>query len=423
MTERNRRFSGGTKLAVWSAAALLAAVLLLLAGAVREEGPGREDLLGLVKAQSGSLRTPEPDRHGEGPAASPDGAAQLTHSEPQEETAEVTLAVGGAVAASRAVRECAQEAGRYDFSTVFMGIGSAFSGADLALVTLESLTAPMLSYDGQNAPPELLDALRACGVGFVSAATEHILDKGYEALDRTLLELTTKGLDAVGVRQGGLPGTIIGVGGIRIALLGYTYGLSEEGNERTKSDARGMVPILTEDGAAADIAAARAQGADVVAVFPHWGIKNSRETPESIRSMAVRLAEAGADLIVGTHPNIVQGTERLQVRRADGLTYDAFVMYSAGSLLTDARAEENSAGAVFRIRLTRRSGSREVQIGEPEVIPIYIARQQEDGRTSFRIVEAENEAALLGLIPSERAGAARAAQIVREAAGIPKEAL
>ena len=422
MAGGGKRFSGGTKLAVWSAAALLAAVLLMLAGAMREKSPAREELLSLVKAQSGGMRQAAPERPDGRPAAVSDDGAPEAPPVQQETEAEVTLAVGGAVSVPRAVRECAQEAGRYDFSTVFMGIGNAFSGADLALVTLESLTAPMLPYDGQNAPPEILDALRASGVGLVSVATEHMLDRGYEALDHTLLELTTKGLDAVGVRRDGLPGTMIGVGGIRIALLGYTYGLSEEGAEKTKADQRGAAPVLSEDVAAADIAAARANGADVVAVFPHWGVKNSKETPESIRRTAVRLAEAGADLIAGTHPNVVQGAEKLRVRRADGLTYDSWVLYSSGSLLTDARAEENSAGAVFRIRFVRRTGSREVLIGDPEVIPVYIARQAEDGQTSFRIVEAENEAALQVLVQSERVSAARAAQIVREAAGIPKEA-
>ena len=59
------------------------------------------------------------------------------------------------------------------------------------------------------------------------------------------------------------------------------------------------------------------------------------ETLPLLAKMSVTLAQAGADVILGTHPNVVQGTERLTVTRADGLEYDAVVCYSLGNLLTE----------------------------------------------------------------------------------------
>ena len=163
----------------------------------------------------------------------------------------------------------------------------------------------------------------------------------------------------------------------------------------------------------ADIATARTLGADIVVLLPHWGVKNRSDTPESVRALAGRLASAGADVILGAHSGVVQGVERLMTRRADGREAETLVCYSLGNLLTDARAEENAAGLVLRIPIAYDTATRSVSLGEEQVIPTYVACQEEDGQSVWRVVEAENEAALSGLVEEERAAALRAARRVR----------
>ena len=410
MAGRKSRHSAGS-LAVLALALLavlfLLGFLLFVGRGARESTPellerhAREGRLTAAES-SPQTRTAPPEQPL--PAATP-----LPAPEPEKQASSgFLLAAAGTVFVPRAVREFAFENGRYDFSTVFLGLGPSLTEADLSVLTLETVTDERQPYDGVNAPPALLDALRSSGVDLVSLGTEHALEKGWDALAVTQAELTTRSMAQVGIRtdEGSLPGEIFSVNGIRVALLGYTY--LPEGTL-----ASGQLASLDEDAMARDIATVRAQGAEVVIVMAHWGVKNRQETPQSVRRLARRLCEAGADIILGTHPNIVQPIERMTVTRNDGLAHEALAVYSLGSLLTDARAPENTAGLVVQVPVEYDSALRRVSIGEMRLLPTYVARQEEEGVLSWRVVEAEDETAISALNEQERAAARRAAALVR----------
>lgn len=339
---------------------------------------------------------------------------------PVPEASTFTLAAAGTVYAPKAVRQCAQESGdHYDFTQVFAGLGDALSRADLTVMTLETTTAGQeKGYGNYNTPPQILDALRDSGVDLVALATERALDKGYEGLEITLSELTTRGVASTGVSlHGGNSGTVMNIGGVQVALLAYTYGLSDEGKEKSQADERGAVAMIDTEAMVEDIVSARVNGADVVVVLPHWGTKNKQETPDNVRALARTLAEAGADVILGTHPNVVQGTERLSVTRSDGLTYESIVCYSLGSLLTDARTPENTAGMIAQLEITYDPVTRRTSLGELQITPVYIARQREDNQNVYRVVDAGNAQAVSALSPQEQAAAQEAAQLVSKMTG------
>lgn len=348
------------------------------------------------------------------------GAAAAADTEtPAPAVSSFTLAAAGTVYAPKAIRESAMEgAEHYDFEPIFAGLGTALSDADLAIVTLETTTAgEEKGYGSYNTPPQILDALRAAGADLVSLATERALDKGYDGLRLTVSELTARGLMCAGVTpEGGSRVRVIGVNGIQVAVLAASYGISDEGRERTKESERGALCLLETQQMAADIRAARAEGADVVIVLPHWGTKNKTETPAAVRRMAEELAEAGADVILGTHPNVVQGTERLRVTRADGLEYETVVCYSLGSLLTDARAAENTAGMIAHLTVSYDPSARRVSLDELACTPVYIARDRKDGGVIYRIVDTGNGEAVAALSATEREAAENAVRIVRDAA-------
>ena len=329
----------------------------------------------------------------------------------------IRLAVGGTVYVPRAVRQGAQERNAFDFMPAFEGVSGAFSGADLAIATLEGTAADSRQgYDNYNVPPELFDALRACGVDLVSLATEHALDSGYEGLDLTLSELTARGMSSAGVNREDVRATMMRIGGIQVAVLAYTYGLSDAGKAKTQNDERGVMPGLDLNAMIADVRQARVSGANLVIVLPHWGTKNKADTADTIRLMARELAQAGADVILGTHPNVVQQTQRLRVTRSDGLEYEAVVCYSLGSLMTDSRAEENTAGMIAQLDVTYDPVTRETTLGRLECVPVYVARQREEGKTVYRAVDAQNEEELERLESGERQRAEAAEAAVRSAA-------
>lgn len=328
----------------------------------------------------------------------------------------ITLAVGGTVYAPRAVRESGRSGRNYDFTSVFEGISGVMADADLAIATLETTTAGAdMGWGNYNAPPEILDALRSAGLDLFSLATERALDMGYEGLDLTVSELTRRGLAYAGVNPDGsaASASMMRVGGIQVAVLAYTYGLSDEGAAKTQNDRRNVVSLLDKARMIRDITQARVSGANLIIVLPHWGTKNKQETPENLRVLAQELAQAGADIIVGTHPNVAQGTDRLRVTRSDGIEYDAVVCYSVGSLLTDARTPENTAGMIAQIDVTYDPLSRRTTLEELVTVPLYIARQREEGDAAYRVVDAHDEDALSALTESERREAEEAARRIQ----------
>lgn len=329
----------------------------------------------------------------------------------------ITIAAAGTIYAPKMVRESAKVGGQYDFGPVFAGLCGTLEDADLAIATLETTTAGEdKGFGNYNTAPELLDALRDCGVDLLALATERALDKGYEGLDLTLRAMTARGLAHAGVRADGERGaTMMRIGGIQVAVLAYTYGVSEEGSRKTDGDRRAVMALMETEQMLDEIRQARANGANVVIVLPHWGTKNILETPEQVKRMAVTLAQAGADVILGTHPNVPQGMERLTVTRADGLAHEAVVCYSLGSLLTDSRTAENTAGMVAHVSVTYDPVTRRTTLGETYCTPVYIARQRVDDQTVYRVVDAESAEALESLTQSERQAAQQAVEIIRSA--------
>ncbi|MBR2942583.1 MAG: CapA family protein [Clostridia bacterium] len=353
------------------------------------------------------------------PARQTTAAPAATHTPiPQKTT--ITIAAAGTVYAPKAVRQTVETgADQYDFTPVFAPLEKALGSADLAIATLETTTAGSeKGYGNYNTPVQILDALRDCGLDILALATERALDKGYDGLAITMQEMTSRGISFAGAAgDGEAAAATSSIGGVQVAVLAYTYGLSGEGEEKTQSDAQGMVAKLDSERIRSDIAAVRHAGANLVIVLPHWGTKNKAATPDEVVALAREMAVAGADIVLGTHPNVVQGIERITATRADGLAYETLVCYSLGSLLTDARTEENTAGMAVSIDVTYDPVTRRVEIAAPQVMPLYIARTREEEKTVYRVVPAEDEQAVAALEEKEQAAAQKAAGIVRNAAG------
>lgn len=386
-------------------------VLAALSSPEIEESPAAQSVVASSAVSAALLTATQQPTQAPSPTDTP---------RPQPRT--LTLAAAGTVYAPKAIRQTAEESGgQYDFEPIFSALTQAVSAADLAVVTLETTTAGSeKGYGNYNTPAQILDALRACGFDLISMATERALDKGYDGLSITLQEITRCGMFYAGVGEDASSAsgaTMLSIDGVQVAVLACSYGLSDEGKQNSGGDSRGALATMDLERLRSDVAKARMEGANLVVVLPHWGTKNKLETPESVRGMAKALAQAGADIILGTHPNVVQGVERILATRADGLEYETVVFYSLGSLLTDARSEENTAGMIAQIDVTYDPVTRRISLGEAGVTPVYIASTKESDAMVYRVVPAEDEEALAALDAGEQEAARRAAQIVRSAVG------
>ncbi len=181
-----------------------------------------------------------------------------------------------------------------------------FKSADLAIANFENPAPDRWRFHSKgtvfSANPAHLSGLVNAGIDWVSLANNHIGDAGRNGILQTM-----GNLDDVGIRHGGTGrdatrahrATLMEVGDVTVGILGYdTIAAYYHADADTAGSAN-----MTTKGLRRDIAAAREAGADVVVVFPHWGVEyQAKATPKQQR-LGRAAIDAGADLVIGNHPH------------------------------------------------------------------------------------------------------------------------
>lgn len=248
---------------------------------------------------------------------------------------EIRLVMVGDILLHTPLAESGKKAeGGYDFSAVFENLKEEIEGADVALVNQEVIIGGeelgVSGYPAFNAPYELGDALMDAGFDVVLHATNHALDKRKKGI-----------LNCLSFWRENYPDTaVLGIHdstesqqeiyvyeqqGIRIAVLNYTYGTN---GVELPEDMPYAVDLLQKDRVAADLEKAN-EIADFVVVCPHWGKEYVLEQTESQENWAEFFAENGADLILGTHPHVIEPIERITSENGN----QAIVYYSLGNFV------------------------------------------------------------------------------------------
>ncbi len=209
---------------------------------------------------------------------------------------------------------------------------SILSGADITFANFEMAlprgdsdrVAPDVSPDliGVNAA---LGPFLEAGVDVVALATNHIMDWGAEGLADTLAQFRERGVETVGAGmtlEEAARAVVIERAGLKVGFAAFT----PEQRWTAEPGSPGAAPLRFE------LVKEALEGmgdADVRVISLHWGLEmSSYPTPED-RELARRIAEAGADLILGHHPHVIQGVERF------GRTH---VVYSMGNFIFDIDA-------------------------------------------------------------------------------------
>jgi poly-gamma-glutamate capsule biosynthesis protein CapA/YwtB (metallophosphatase superfamily) len=187
--------------------------------------------------------------------------------------------------------------------------------ADLLIGNLEApLTARterVCSWrNSLRAEPGYVDVMKSVGFDAVCLANNHAMDYGWEALHESIMHLEQAGILHFGAgvnAQASRKPAIVDVHGKKIALLGYCdvyVGIPLYAGENTPG-----VAALDLRSVAEDVAAAR-RVADHVIVNVHWGTEYIRIPHPAQREIAAAIVRAGASLVIGHHPHVLQGAER-----------------------------------------------------------------------------------------------------------------
>ena len=227
--------------------------------------------------------------------------------------------------------EAARSGEGFDYGPVFAALAPRMRAADLAVVNLETTLTRRERYTGYplfRSPVALADALREAGVDVAVMANNHCCDGGAEGIRTSIEELDRCGIRHTGVFADSLDyrrnhPLYLTWCGLRLALVNYTYGTNgmpvPEGMIVNRIDTVRM---------AADLAAARSEGADFIVACLHWGNEYERRANAAQRSLAAFLRRHGVDVVVGSHPHVVQPWE------ADSAHV---VLYSLGNLVSNQR--------------------------------------------------------------------------------------
>lgn len=304
---------------------------------------------------------------------------------PPPPVARVTLlAVGDLMTHSPQFPAARTADGSYDFTHCFAEVAPYIGSADLAIGNLETvLGGAALGYSGFptfNAPDAFAEALVEAGFDVLTTANNHCLDQGPAAADRTL-----DVLDRLGVRHTGTARTkaeadsllTIDVEGVKVAIVAYTYSL----NGFTPPADRGwMVNQIDKAAMIAKIEAAEAAGADVIVASVHNGIEYARQPSEGQWRLERALVDAGADVVLGSHPHVIQPMETLEVERSDGTTETAFVIHSLGNFISNQRDRYCDAGVMVKLTFEKDLARHRTRLVAVEYVPTWVDVTGDSGR-------------------------------------------
>jgi poly-gamma-glutamate synthesis protein (capsule biosynthesis protein) len=212
---------------------------------------------------------------------------------------------------------------------------------DVAAVNLETPAAPGAAATKEFvflAPPQLLPALRRAGVSVVSLANNHALDHGPKAMLDTIGLARAASLTVVGAGPDAAAAyapAVLVRNGRRVAFVGLSR-VVPPGWAAT-ADRPGVASAYDEGAAVAAVRAA-ADRADVVVVLIHWGTELARCPGDDLRRLAGVFHDAGATVVAGHHPHVLQGVDA----RADAVT-----AYSLGNVVWyHARGPSGTTGVL-----------------------------------------------------------------------------
>lgn len=365
-------------------------VMLILCGcgAAVKEGP--------VEISKQSITTPKPT-----PTPTPTSTPMpIPTPTPTPEPESVSIVMVGDILLHTPVEKAAlQEDGKYSFDVIFENLQEEIQAADLAIVNQEVILGGeelgISGYPAFNAPYAVGDALVEAGFDVICHGTNHALDKGKRGLLNCLAywhenypDIGVLGIHDSQQSQDNI--YIYEQGNISIAILNYTYGTN---GIALPQDMPYAVDLLEEVSVAEAIQKAE-ELADFTIVCPHWGTEYQLEQSSVQEKWAKIFVENGADLVLGTHPHVIQPIEKITDEETGNET---LVYYSLGNFVnwtssSGAGIANRMVGGMAQVTLTLENG--EVAISEYGVEPVVCHLEQGvNGVTVYPLSEYTRELA------------------------------
>ena len=233
------------------------------------------------------------------------------------------------------------------------------AGCDALILNLECCISergePTEAIPGKpfffRAPPAAVESLRAVGARVATAANNHCLDFGQEALEDTLAELGRAGIPTAGAGsdpEAARRGVVVDAGRVRVGVVAVTDHPREYRGHVAYADLRSGLP-----GWVAEEIARLGGEADVVLAFPHWGPNMTTRPARWQRERARELLESGAHAVAGHSAHVFHGVELVDERP---------VLYDLGDALDDYAVDGELRNDLGLLALWRPGGRPELEL-------------------------------------------------------------
>ena len=286
----------------------------------------------------------------------------------ETKTSKLSLIMVGDALLHGSVYRDAYKNGVYNFDSQLEYIKPIVQNYDLAFYNQESILGGtelgLSDYPTFNSPWEFGDAMINSGFNLVSLANNHTMDRGEKAVLNSCEYWKSKeDVLAVGSYCSKEDSEAIQIrekNGIKYTLLAYTYGTNGISVPQGKEY---LVNLYSDEKVKNDIAKVRDK-VDLLIVSMHWGTEYRTEPTEEQKREAEYLSSLGVDIIIGTHPHIIEP-----------ITYinDTLVIYSLGNFIS-AQSTNNDYNTMVELMTS-----------------VDIIKEEKDGQTTIKLDNLNNE--------------------------------
>ena len=258
----------------------------------------------------------------------------------------------------------------YNFDTYYDGTREYSENADLAYINMETICNgdehyELSSYPLFNGPKEVIDAVYNAGFDWWSISSNHSLDTGANGLLEQLNTIHEKYPDIIttgshtSLEDKNTP-IVKEINGIKVGFLGYTYGLN---GLVVPEDKEWLVSMIDKDQMKIDMEAL-SKVSDIQMVAMHWGVEYSTSISEEQKDLTKYLNELGAEVIIGTHPHVIEPAEIYHGENQDTLVY-----YSLGNYTSAQDAAPRMVGGMASFTVNYDPNTFETSFTDVKFIP------------------------------------------------------
>lgn len=274
---------------------------------------------------------------------------------------------------------------------MFQYVEKYFQNSTINIGNCESpMAGGEIGYSGYpkfNAPEHLAIDLQELGVDIMTTANNHALDKGFSGLSSTLYFLDNAQIAHVGTaRTEEEQNTILfkNLNGIKTAFLAYTYGTN---GIPVPKDKEFCVNFIDKDLILKQIKQAKKEGAELIVVSMHWGVEYQTTENAQQDELAEFLIENDVNIILGSHPHVLQPMKMLKVKTENGEEKEGLVIFSQGNFFSNQTSENTRNTAIFNIEVKKDGKTGDVAISQVTYAPIYVNRKEPGAENRYELLD------------------------------------